>query len=573
MKITSVSALKASMSLMSVCIVLVLALVACSSNDHNPENKPAGNPYLASSLYAITHFDSSQSDSTPYGPPRGVFTIDPAMAPICYGGPVNIMTLASTDPDYMWAVGNDRVSYVYKGEGKWSEVKGARFEGLADATDKVFPPVPDDNFRLFGESTGAKEMNAASMDAYLKSLLGDSYSSRFGHGTYVMVDKDNVVYTNYGNTLYGLTLKDPDNPSAGIDIRYKLENLVDKIQGNDPSPPEGTRIFGLTMTYDGNIIVAFSNGVAVIDRNLNVESKFFYRFGDTETVTNSIAVDEQNGIYVAVASSKGEDKSLMRKLIWTGTEISDKESDGAWSSFYDTSGTELPPIIKWGNGTGSTPTLMGFGSDPDKLVVITDGAKQMKLVAFWRDSIPAGFVQKPGTASRRIAGQIDVTCGLSPLPEWIQSEQSVVVSGYGAFVVNNIPADTDTVSGDIPKENKILGVALIGPAYDAPYGVERFEWDMSSQEWVSRWDRSDVSSTSMIPVHSESGNMALINGYSSENGWEVLGFDWNSGETVHRTIFGDKNFGNGAYAVLQYLENQDLLFNSFSGPIRIHYDN
>ncbi|HPF84763.1 MAG TPA: hypothetical protein PK008_05025 [Aminivibrio sp.] len=30
--------------------------------------------------------------------------------------------------------------------------------------------------------------------------------------------------------------------------------------------------------------------------------------------------------------------------------------------------------------------------------------------------------------------------------------------------------------------------------------------------------------------------------------------------------------GNGAYAVLQYLEDGELLFNAFSGPIRVQYD-
>jgi len=320
------------------------------------------------------------------------------------------------------------------------------------------------------------------------------------------------------------------------------------------------------MTYDGHLIVTFSNGVAVIDRDLDVASKSFYRFADTEYVTNSIAVDEKNGIYVASCSLVGS--SLMRKLVWTGTTLSANESDGAWSSPYDSSGTELPPMIKWGNGTGSTPTLMGFGNDPDKLVVITDGAKQMKLVAFWRDAIPDGFVQIPGTASRRIAGQIKVTCGFSPLPEWIQSEQSVIVYGYGAFVVNNIP---QSVSSDLRGANKILTVSLMGPAYTTSYGAERFQWNPSSHEWTSVWARSDVSSTSMIPVHSQSGNMALINGYRPQNGWEVLGLDWNSGNIVHQTIFGNKNFGNGAYAVLQYLDNEDLLFNSFAGPIRIHY--
>ena len=43
--------------------------------------------------------------------------------------------------------------------------------------------------------------------------------------------------------------------------------------------------------------------------------------------------------------------------------------------------------LKWDMALGSTPTLMGFGDDEDKLVVITDGAKQMKIVAFWRDEI------------------------------------------------------------------------------------------------------------------------------------------------------------------------------------------
>ena len=49
----------------------------------------------------------------------------------------------------------------------------------------------------------------------------------------------------------------------------------------------------------------------------------------------------------------------------------------------------MAPSIKMGYGTGSTPTLMGFGDDEDKLVVITDGAKRMKIVAFWRDNIPS----------------------------------------------------------------------------------------------------------------------------------------------------------------------------------------
>lgn len=511
-------------------------------------NGPTPNPYLASSLYAITHFDSSASDSTPYGPPQDTFVVDPSKRPITYGGPINIITLASTNPQYMWQVGTDRVSCVLKEGGQW--VTTASYPALKKATGGASPKIPNKNLRAFAKAS-AVGMTVSSMDSYLQSLFGANYSSRWGNGAYSLVDNRNVVYATYADTLYGFALKDPSHPENGIKARYQLPNVISAIQGSSAA---NAKIVGLSMTYDGNLIVTFSNGIAVIDRNLTLSTKVFYGFGANELVTNSICVDENNGIYVA-------SNLLMRKLVWTGSAISDQAGDGAWSNTYDNSGSELPPIIKQSNGTGSTPTLMGFGSDPDKLVVITDGAKQMKLLAFWRDDIPAG--------SQRTAGTIQVTCGFSsPLPEWIQSEQSVVVWDYGAFVVNNIP---QTVDSELASANRFVQVSLMGPAYPTSYGVERFQWDTSTHAWSSVWGRSDVSSTSMVPIHSESGNMAIINGYRPDGGWEVLGLDWNTGNTVHWTIFGQTNAGNGAYAILQYLKSGDLIFNSIAGPIRIHY--
>lgn len=562
----------AACSLAAFVLVMLVFGVAPLAAENPPVNGPTPNPYLASPLYAITHFDSSQSDSTPYGPPRGFFSVDPATQPIVYGGPVNIMTFASTQKSYMWGVGGDRVSYVYKYDGRWTSV--ATYQALEEAGNSAvppisLPPIPDDTFRIFGDSS-AVGMTVGTMDTYLKSLFGDNYPSRYGNGVYVLVDKDNVLYTNYLDTLYGFALKNPARPSDGITARYKLVGVVEAFEG--ANPPSYARLFGLSMTYDGHLIVTFSNGVGVIDRDLNSSSISFYPFGDNEYVSNSIAVDENNGIYVATGwnfvAGALPVASNMRKLVWTGTSISDNASDGAWISPYDNSGTNLPPIIKFGDGTGSTPTLMGFGDDPDKLVVITDGAEQMNLVAFWRNVVSKG--------SSQIADQIPVTCGFtSPLPTWIQSEQSVVVYGYGAFVVNNIPENVCTTD-NIQTQNKILQVSLMGPGgvpgclYPTSLGAERFQWNPSTHTWSSVWARSDVSSTSMVPIHSQSGNMALINGWGS-SGWEVLGLDWDTGETVHQTIFGDMNFGNGAYAILQYLEDQDLVFNSIVGPFRVHY--
>ena len=98
----------------------------------------------------------------------------------------------------------------------------------------------------------------------------------------------------------------------------------------------------------------------------------------------------------------------------------------------------------------------------------------------------------------------------------------------------------------------------------------QFPGSTIEDRWESVWARSDVSSTSMIPINSRSANMAIVGGYG-DKGWEVTGMDWDSGETVHRTYMGRSNFGNGAYAILQYLKDGSLLFNSLVGPYRVSY--
>ena len=280
---------------------------------------PSPNTFLSSPLYGITHFDSSQSDSTPYGPPHGTFSIESSLQPISYGGPVNIITLASTDPEYMWAVGHDKVSYVHRVGGEWKVV--ASFEALADASNGLLPAVPDEKFREFG-MRNAIGVTVAQMDAYLTEILGENYKARFGNGAYSVVDKDNVLYANYLSSLYAFGLKNPANPSAGIEVKRKIANVIEDIQGvagenATAVAPGPTRLFGLSMTYDGFLVVTFSNGVAVIQRDFDLASKVFYPFGEDEYVSNSMAVDENNGMYIA--SNK-----LMRKLVWTGTAISDR---------------------------------------------------------------------------------------------------------------------------------------------------------------------------------------------------------------------------------------------------------
>jgi hypothetical protein len=73
----------------------------------------------------------------------------------------------------------------------------------------------------------------------------------------------------------------------------------------------------------------------------------------------------------------------------------------------------------------------------------------------------------------------------------------------------------------------------------------------------------------MVPMASAGSGIVFVNGYTETDGWEITGMDWETGATVHRTIFGQSNLGNRAYALIQYLPGGDLIFNSIGGPLRV----
>jgi hypothetical protein len=115
------------------------------------------------------------------------------------------------------------------------------------------------------------------------------------------------------------------------------------------------------------------------------------------------------------------------------------------------------------------------------------------------------------------------------------------------------------------------GSLHIGPIVKGPQGAECVRWNTKEKKWESKWTRSDVSSVSMIPAVSIKSEMVFVCGWNDASGWEVTGLDWKSGATRHRSILGKNNRANGAYAIIQYLANGDLLFNSVAGPIRVKY--
>ena len=535
---------------MTFLVFATCALFSCSDDENDPSRDdnepplseatvPTPNPYLASEHYSLTHFNSAQTDAFPYAVKGGTFQINPDDCASTWSGPVNLMTLSSTDPDYMWGMCSDRVSYIHIADGTFERVAEIGLpNGIQMNTEENLRKLVDTQY------TSTDQLYADAVE-----ILGKYPQMSMSNGNYVICDNENYAYTNARTVICRYKLKEAGNPKAGI--------VLDKQVDMAPYMDNPQTLVGMVMTYDGYLVVASGNGIAIIDRTMSMPP-VVKLIPDDQVITNSAAVDEHNGIYIASNSRTPGGKGIMHKFVWKNGKLSEDEADGAWTASYD-AGPEAP-AIKMGYGTGSTPTLMGFGDDEDKLVVITDGAKRMKLVAFWRDDIPEDAV--PVDAENpRIADQKEISCGLSASTEWIQSEQSVAISGYGAFVVNNVIPNT------VP--DKIVAVLSIGPLVTPPFGVERLQWDTEKNQWYSVWTRPDVSSISMIPAISTASNMVFVNGYTEADGWEVTGLDWGTGATSHRVIFGQTSRGNGAYAIIQYMENGDLLFNSVGGPFRV----
>ena len=509
--------------------------------------EPPPNSYLSAPIYGITHFNSAQNDTIPYAVKRGIFKTDITKYPRVSGGPINIQTMAAAQKGYMWVSSTNSVKYIDARNGAWKTVAAINIpdtKAISNSQlDRLLAPVYN---------------NEAEVEVLAKEILGPSPHSITFSGIYVVVDKDNTLYVNGGTTVYAFGLKDQSNPNAGIEVKRSI-NVAKYVKPiSIMGLPPMSRLMGLSMTYDGNLIICAQSAILVVDRQFKKEP-VVHPLEDGQMLKDSVSVDSENGIYAASSNLQAKGDGLMRRLVWTGSTISTKESDGAWTSPYD--GGDWPPSVKGGTGTGSTPTMMGYDKNQDELVIITDGSNRFKLVAFWRKDIPKDWKQLPSTKSRRIAGQIQLSAGQPDSVDWVQSEQSVVVNGWGVFVVNNM----------IPKghPDKFVDVLVNGPVTAPPVGMERVEWNPIKHQFKSVWNRGEVVSTSMVPVASAPSNMVFVNGYSKQDGWEVTGLDWNTGKIVHRTILGKSNLGNGAYAILQFGENGDMIFNSVGGPVLI----
>lgn len=357
------------------------------------------------------------------------------------------------------------------------------------------------------------------------------------NGVYAVTSADNKLYFIQDDTkiiAYGdVRAGDAESPITALG-----EFVLPEAQRSDPAE----RIYGLMMTYDGRIAFVTSHGlVGVVSPDM--ASAVYLRLPNGDQVSNSIATCEKGGIYVVT------DKKMYR-VQWTGSALSLDPATGAWTSDYDTGGQQGD--IRIGNGSGSTPTLMGGPDDEDRLVVISDGATRMNLVAFWRDAVPDG--------GSRIAGQIPVTFG-DPNATAVQSEQSVLVSGYGALVVNNTLQRRPTA---FPPVN----VFFSAKPDVQPFGAERFTWDTAANRFTSTWASRTLSFPNTIP-HMSAGSGAVYGVGAREGAWTLEAVDWETGQELFTLPLGTSVRWNSYYMPTTIFPDGSIVYGSAFGVVRV----
>ena len=520
----------------------LLCLAVAASAQAAATNVPAANPWVAGSAYAISHHNSAQTDVTPVdGPTRGK-QLTPA--------DVKTVTLLWCSAPLYKHIGEDTVVIASNPMGLIKvRATGEDFELISNVPypgrEEVHAQVTDDKIMAVMADIDAKRRQKQDWRLLFNSWLMyyklNINMRTMPSGAYAVIDKDGYHYTFYD--LHHLVKSFDGNAVAQPLLPVKHANVVSQL------PPEVAagidKILGINMTYDGHIVVAATGAVIVVDRDLRVID---YQLFPGEHVENSIAVDEDNGVYVVTSVN-------MHKLVWTGTELSRATAAGAWSSPYDA----MPEgeALKMGaasHGSGTTPSLLGFGDDEDKLVVISDGnPDNAQIVAFWRDDIPAGFEQKPGTRSRRIADQIPFKLSKTTV------EASPVVYGNGVLVVNSTYPEPGPISMDL-----ISNAFLAGTTRAAPMGIQKYEWLPREDRFIESWSIAAVDNTDLMPPAVSTRNGLVYLASKRNDTYEYFAADWESGERKATWIFPDDSvLWNNWGGITVFLEDGDFLLGGF----------
>ena len=540
----------------------VAALPASAAAGEIPRN-----PFLADSPNNQSHWNDAATDSTAAAVPKGHYCLTRQRAALAYADTLGI-------PAYDAEIDGRQVVWFFAGTAlrKLHFVDGAFVEIARQPIRMMLlgyrPQSDSAREALARELTGLQaqgdEAAIGALVARQPNRLQSALDDQVARGVlYSLFTRDHGFIGANARGLVRIDNLDPADPFSGLTPPQQVrlpDSLFDDARTHAATIFPADSVFGLGMSFNGYLVVSTLGGtIATLDRK-SFAVIDTWRAPGSEVFTNGFATSpELAGGAVYIASNR----QMYRLVVDAQGRIVTDAASGAWAAAYDPG--ERLPTGKIADGTGATPTLMGFGPDEDQLVILTDGARKMRLVALWRNGLPDGWHARPGTLSPRIADQITVDFG----PDFpvVQSEQSVVAVDGHAFVINSI------LSGGpkpMPIAGSFIGGLLAGKVRPLPRGIAMYRWDARADRWRAVWQWTDIGTIATAPMLSRASRMVVVNGALENRPRRLfqLGFDRDTGDLVMSIDTGTDPRFNGAFTGIKTDESGALMYTTLVGLVR-----
>jgi hypothetical protein len=336
--------------------------------------------------------------------------------------------------------------------------------------------------------------------------------------------------------IYRFADGDRTDPRSPIVLEATFE-IPDRIPGKSAH---------INVTYDGWIVFTTDAGYIATVKSDFSDYRYLHLPQSEGAVNyhNAFSLDEEGGIYLVTTDR-------MIRVNWDGDSLS-----LGWSVPYNFRGAgcegqqrnvvrEVIAVARGEDctGSGTTPTLMGFG-DMDKLVLVADGHRSNNMIAVWRDEIPTDWAGLPGH-DRRIAA-------VTPLPystpegEGFTAENSPTAWGYDIAIAQ--------YNGFQPPCNPLNG-------------VQKLRWNPADRTLQVVWATDAVNFNNVL-TYSNGSN--LVYGSGRRNCvYYFWGLDWQTGKIQLEVPLGDSsNFLDQGNQV-SISDDRRMVFGSSRGIVRL----